>query len=144
LLHLARVGLAAKRNIPKATKSKPGEEATVRGFAQSLCESAGHETGVALRSEAMQLTVQEGSMPYVRVHVDAEDILEDLSDQELRDELSRRQRKNGKGNYHSADFSIPQQVAKYTLDEASGILRKQGRVDLAFKLDEIKVDFVGH
>jgi len=82
-------------------------------------------------------------MPYVSVHVDAEDVLEDLSEQDLRDELARRANKKGR-QYHSANFMIPQPVAIYTLNEAADILRKQGRNDLAFKLEEVREDYVAH
>jgi hypothetical protein len=83
-------------------------------------------------------------MPYVSVHVDAEDVLCDISTEDLRKELHSRSRKNGDYVGSSADYRIPLQVAKYTLDEAAAIFRKEGRTDLAFKLDEIKCDFVEH
>jgi hypothetical protein len=84
-------------------------------------------------------------MPHVSVYVDLEDVLDEVSDQDLRDELVRREKRKGKiGSPFSADHMIPQQVARCTLDEASDILRKQGRTDLAYKLDEVRVDYVEH
>lgn len=83
-------------------------------------------------------------MPYVNVYVEAEDILDDLSDRELEDELASRRQKAGKPRGHAADFSIPQKAARYTLEEAADIFRRMGRTDLAFKLEEIRTDFVGH
>jgi hypothetical protein len=82
-------------------------------------------------------------MPYISVHVDVEDVLDDLSDEDLRRELVRRAQRKGSQSNHSADYAIPNKVARYTLEEASDILRKQGRYDLAFKLEEIREDFVG-
>lgn len=83
-------------------------------------------------------------MPYVNVHVDASEVLDDLGDEELEAELvRRRQRKGAKGN-SPGDYAIPQKAARYTLEEAADIFRKMGRTDLAFKLEEIRTDFVGH
>lgn len=83
-------------------------------------------------------------MPYVSVHVDASDVLDELSDRELEEELLARRRKAGKIGRYSADFAIPQKAARYTLEEAADIFRQMGRTDLAFKLEEIRTDFVGH
>ena len=83
-------------------------------------------------------------MPYVNVHVDASEVLDDLSDRELEEELIRRRRKNGQPGNSSADYAIPQKAARYTLEEAADIFRRMGRNDLAFKLEEIRTDFVGH
>ncbi len=81
-------------------------------------------------------------MPYVSVHVDAEDVLGDLTDEQLRDELNRRAaRKQGGGGY-SADYTIPRGAARHALNESSDMLRKQGRNDLAFKLEEVREDYV--
>lgn len=82
-------------------------------------------------------------MPYVQVWVDAEDVVEELSESELRDELARRSGNRGERSGNSADYRIPDKVAEVTLDDASQVLRKLGRVDLAYKLDEIRVDFLG-
>ena len=80
-------------------------------------------------------------MPYVNVHVDADEVLEDLSDSELRSELARRAARSGKSGC-SADYRIPEGAARQALDDASQVLRKLGRVDLAFKLDEIREDYL--
>lgn len=83
-------------------------------------------------------------MPYVRVHIDKEDILDDLTDDDLREELASRASSKVRGSGYAADYRIPAKAAQTTVDEAAQIFRKMGRNDLAFKLDEIKVDFLGH
>lgn len=79
-------------------------------------------------------------MPYVRVHIDADDVLEELSDAEMREELARRSSRKGGGSL--ADFRIPAGVAKDAMEQAASLLRQIGRVDLAFKLDEARHDYV--
>jgi hypothetical protein len=80
-------------------------------------------------------------MPYVNVHVDADEVLEDISESDLRAELARRALRKG-GSVNHADYQIPVPVARQALDDASQLLRKLGRVDLAFKLDEIREDYL--
>ncbi len=82
-------------------------------------------------------------MPYVSVHVDTRDVLDDLSDRELEEEFVRRNQAKGQLGAYSADYRIPQRAARYTLEEAADIFRRMGRTDLAFKLEEIRTDFVG-
>lgn len=65
-------------------------------------------------------------MPYVNVYVEAEDILDDLSDRELEEELASRRQKAGKPRGHAADFSIPQKAARYTLGRGGGHLPPDG------------------
>lgn len=77
-------------------------------------------------------------MPYVSVYVDASDVLDDLDIDEIRSYLT----KNGGRSGNGADYSIPQKSARYTLEQAADIFRAQGRMDLAFKLEEIRTDFV--
>lgn len=81
-------------------------------------------------------------MPYIEVYVDTDDVLKDISDEDLKSEINSRQSKSDKGIGAGPNWSIPQRVAKYTLEEAADIFRKQGRYDLAFKLEEIRTDFV--
>ena len=80
-------------------------------------------------------------MPYVSVHIDTEDVIGDLTDEQLREELGRRARNKG-GSRHAADYAIPIGAARYALNEASDVLRKQGRNDLAYKLEEVREDYV--
>lgn len=79
---------------------------------------------------------------YVNVNIDVSDVLDELSDAELLNELKRRNIKKNNGTGFSADYFIPKEVARYTLEEAANIFRSGGRYDLAFKLDEINHDFV--
>ncbi|OJW21218.1 MAG: hypothetical protein BGO49_24710 [Planctomycetales bacterium 71-10] len=81
-------------------------------------------------------------MPYVTVHVDSADVLDDLADDELRKELQRRAAKKTGTSASAADYRIPAEVARSTLDEAANLLRKMERIDLAFKLDEINEDYI--
>ena len=82
-------------------------------------------------------------MPYVSVHIDASEVLDDLSDEELRAELVRRASRTGSsGSY--ADYCIPKAAAKSALDDAAQFLRRLERVDLAYKLDEIRTDYLEH
>lgn len=46
-------------------------------------------------------------MPYVNVHVDASEVLDDLSDRELEEELLSRAQKSGQLGTHTADYRIP-------------------------------------
>lgn len=78
-------------------------------------------------------------MVYVRVHVDVDDVLEELSDDDLRSELSRRTRR--RGNHSDEVQVIDRATASTALDDASTVLRKCGRVDLAYKLDETRIDY---
>jgi len=79
-------------------------------------------------------------MPYVRVHIDADDILEELSDDELRNELARREKR--KGGYDNGMVQIiDKATASTALDDASTWLRNCGRIDLAYKLDETRFDY---
>jgi hypothetical protein len=59
----------------------------------------------------------------------------------LEDELRRRRRKVGEPIYGEADYSIPEIAAKDCLEVSSSVMRKIGRIDLAFKLDEIRTDY---
>lgn len=77
---------------------------------------------------------------YVRVRIDVDDVLDELSDDDLREELASRMGRKGSGNM--ADYTIPIGVALDTMLAASDALRKAGRVDLAFKLDETRVDYI--
>lgn len=79
---------------------------------------------------------------YVRVHIDPEDVLDEFSDDDLREELASRVRRHGKTSGYAADHAIPAGVAHQALLDASDALRKAGRVDLAFKLDETRVDYI--
>ncbi len=82
-------------------------------------------------------------MAYIEVQVDLEDYLDEISTQALVNELNNRRRKSsGLSNATQADFCIPLESARTTLDDSSMIMRKMGRIDLAYKLDEIRVDFV--
>lgn len=84
-------------------------------------------------------------MPYVEVWVDAVD-LSDFSDDDLRAELATRRDRNalrGRAGLSEADYSIPKIAARETLNEAADEFRKAGKVSLAFKLEEIREDFVG-
>lgn len=83
-------------------------------------------------------------MPYVEVWVDPADTdLDNYTDAELREELdSRARKKSGKPALKADDWRIPREVAKIALDDSAIFLRKAGRVDLAFKLDETRVDYL--
>ena len=78
-------------------------------------------------------------MPYLNVYVDAEDVLEDCSTEDLKAELLRRRLRV---DTNPAATCIPVPTAREALDNASRVLRKQGRTDLAFKLDEIREDYL--
>lgn len=81
-------------------------------------------------------------MPYIEVWVDAADI-DDYTDEELRDELDKRKaKKAGQQVNFGPDHRIPEKEAKHTLEQASDIFRRDGRYDIAFRLEEIKHDFV--
>ena len=70
------------------------------------------------------------------INIDLDDYLDEVSTKSLECELERR-RKAPVGNYY-----IPKAQAAYALDQAVKELRKIGRVDIAYKLDEIKVDYI--
>lgn len=70
---------------------------------------------------------------YIQVDVDLDDVLDSIPDEALTKELKSR---------HGANRAIPLIVARQTLVEAADLFRKMGRLDLAFKLDEIKEDFL--
>jgi hypothetical protein len=76
-------------------------------------------------------------MPYV--YIDADEVMEDISDDELRAELTRRQVRRGKP--HEGGEIIPKTLARETLETAATLLRKQGRLDIAYKLDETRIDY---
>jgi TorA maturation chaperone TorD len=97
-----------------------------------------------MAAESKQVTKEERAMPYVSVYVDASDVIEDISTSDLEQELRSRRGNKGERSPHSADYAISQKAARYTLEEAADIFRKMGRNDLAFKLEEIRTDFVGH
>lgn len=73
-------------------------------------------------------------MPYVSVHVDVCDILDELSDEDLLKECESR--KLSVGN------CIPRREARQSCIDASDFLQKMGRIDLAHRLDEIKSDYL--
>jgi hypothetical protein len=75
-------------------------------------------------------------MPYISVHVSTTELFEDVSDNELLKEVSRR--KIGV----SGEATIPAREARQSLIDSSDFLRKCGRVDLAHRLDEIKTDYL--
>lgn len=75
-------------------------------------------------------------MPYVSIHIDADKVLREIDDDDLRIELASRSRKRG-----DETQMISRNAAKATLDESAHRLRKIGRFDLAFRLDEIKTDY---
>lgn len=77
-------------------------------------------------------------MPYINVHIDKGELLDSLSDEELVEELEDRNAKHRFGK----DYSIPIGQAMDSLDRASEVLRKISRLDLAHRLDEIKIDYV--
>lgn len=81
-------------------------------------------------------------MPYISVHVDTESVLGDLDEDDIKAYLIKKAKRNGKDYGVGPNYSIPQKEARYTLEEAADILRKQGRADLAFKLEEVRTDFV--
>ncbi|MHC5536843.1 hypothetical protein ACYOEI_01055 [Singulisphaera rosea] len=81
-------------------------------------------------------------MPYISVHVDASDVLDDLDEEEIKNYLRKRAKRSGKDCGFGPNYTIPQREARYTLEEAADIFRAQGRMDLAFKLEEIRTDFV--
>ena len=78
-------------------------------------------------------------MPYVRVHIDADEVLSDIDDDDLRQELQRRSHKRGNSSVETD--AITREQAKITLDESAHRLRQLERFDLAFKLDEIRFDY---
>ena len=78
-------------------------------------------------------------MPYVRVHIDASEVLEDIDDDDLRRELQVRSSRR-KVNVGETS-AITREQAKITLDESAHRLRQIERFDLAFKLDEIRSDY---
>jgi hypothetical protein len=80
-------------------------------------------------------------MPFVEVWVDVPG-LDDFSDDELREELVAREKRKGQRSNYGPDFRIPKVVAKETLDQAAQVFRRDGRHDIAFKLDEIRADFI--
>jgi cob(I)alamin adenosyltransferase len=77
---------------------------------------------------------------YVRVHIDTGDVLEEVSTEDLQEEISRRRRNKTGG--HLADFIIPAGSAAEALEQAATELRRAGRHDLAFKLDEARCDYI--
>ena len=84
-------------------------------------------------------------MPYVEVWVEPQDDLDNFSDEDLREELVARAKRKGGGSESrfNADYMIPQPVARETLN-STVMSRSQRRNDLAFKLEEIRVDYVEH
>lgn len=78
-------------------------------------------------------------MPYLNVHVDESDMLDELSDDALIREVKHR-KLSGAGI--GPNYTIPQKVARDAIIEAADTLRNMGKLSLAFKLDEMRVDFV--
>ena len=81
-------------------------------------------------------------MPYLNAYVDAQEALSQCSVEELKAGLTRRSRKERLSTRDPADYRIPSSAAREALDDASRALRRQGRTDLAFKLDEIREDYL--
>lgn len=77
-------------------------------------------------------------MPRFSVYIEADELFEDISDKELIAELDSRHVPYNRDVNHC----IPLEVAAETCEEAARILRKLGRVDLAFKLDETRNDYL--
>ena len=75
-------------------------------------------------------------MPYVSVHVDTCDVLDDLSDQELEAELIRRRQRHGAKSGSPGDYAIPQKAARYTLEEAAGVLHAARRPGVQARGDQ--------
>jgi hypothetical protein len=82
-------------------------------------------------------------MPYVSVDVDIEDVIDHLSDEDLRKELAKRMARKADYRHSMGDYSIPIGEAKAALEEVSLYFRRIGKIDLAFKMDEISEDYVG-
>ena len=70
-------------------------------------------------------------MPHI--YVSEKDLLDELSDHDLKTEMRNRDLGN---------CCITVEEADDTLVQSADILRKQGRNDLAFKLDEMRAEFV--
>jgi len=75
------------------------------------------------------------------VQIDIEDYLDEVSTRVLEAELKQRQSR-GEDVSLGPDFQIPRIAADDALDQAAMILRKIGRYDLGYKMDEIRVDYV--
>lgn len=72
-------------------------------------------------------------MTYVRVRVCIDDVLDEVDDDDLLEELNRRRRRRG----------APWGEVMQALDDAATILRQQGRIDLAARLDDARVEYIG-
>jgi len=72
------------------------------------------------------------------VHIDVSDYLDELSDKELQAELDSRK----KYKLQKANALIKFPDAKVAIVEAADFCRANSRVDLGFKLDEIKNDYL--
>lgn len=62
--------------------------------------------------------------------------VDSMSTQELEQEISKRREGD------RDDYGIPLASARDTLIESSDYFRKIGRVDLAYKLDEVREDYL--
>jgi len=74
------------------------------------------------------------------VDFDVSDYLDELSEKELKQELDKRKRRRRELIDDSAFIKLPD--AKIAITEAADFCRTQGRIDLGFKLDEIKNDWL--
>lgn len=72
------------------------------------------------------------------VHIDICDYLDELSDEQLQAELDSR--KKYKLEERKAFIKLPD--AEIAIIEAADFCRAKGRIDLGFKLDEIRNDFL--
>lgn len=70
---------------------------------------------------------------YLRLHVDKCEVLEELSDNDLRDELKNRN--------SSEPIEPDARECNQSLDDAAFALRKAGHINLAWRLDEIRNDY---
>jgi hypothetical protein len=84
----------------------------------------------------------EDEMPYVSVYIDADDALEDIYTADLKAEILRRMSKNKNARMNIGDYMIPPLEAHQALEDAASFARKNSRPDLAYKLDEVRHDFI--
>lgn len=69
---------------------------------------------------------------YVRVHVDEDELLGEISDECLRDELKNRA---------VGDLAPGKRECQQSLSDAAFALRKAGNIALAYRPDEIRHDY---
>ena len=75
------------------------------------------------------------------IQIDIEDYLDEVDTKVLEDELRRRRKKCGDPFSSISYCSIPEITAHECLEASSSVMRKIGRIDLAYKLDEIRNDY---